>query len=80
MPGTMKPIIISGIAKLRKALNTVEKETKSCTMKSVAMDAPVASLMPLIIPGVSKPMSTPDAIAMRIHARRGSFLSAFIVS
>ena len=80
MPGTMKPIIISGIAKLRKALNTVEKETKSCTMRSVGMAAPVASLMPLIIPGVSKPMSTPDAIAMIIHARRGSFLSAFIVS
>ena len=35
----------------QEALNTVEKETKSCTMRSVGMAAPVASLMPLIIPG-----------------------------
>ena len=80
MPGTMKPIIISGIAKLRKALNTVEKETKSCTMRSVGMAAPVASLMPLIIPGVKRPMSTPAPIAMTIHRIRGIFLSTFMGS
>ena len=80
MPGTMKPMIISGMEKLRKALNTVEKETKSCTMRSVGMAAPVAPLMPLIIPGVKRPMSTPAAIAITIHARRGSFLSTFMGS
>ena len=39
-----------------------------------------ASLMPLIIPGVKRPMSTPAPIAMTIHRIRGIFLSTFMGS
>jgi hypothetical protein len=73
IPGTMKPIMMSGIAKLKNALKIVENDTKICTTTSVGMEIFAAELMPLISPGVSEPMSTPPRMAITIHARSGIF-------
>ena len=72
---TFAPII----AKVRFRF-TCPNCTKSCTMRSVGMATPVASLMPLIIPGVKRPMSTPAPPAPAITPPLTSLLRTAFAS